>query len=167
MSLPRNFIDLLAASSQSLVEDTHQKFERLTESPIEATLATALFMSLRLNGMSFHIVKDSTVRPPNSGQYAWVIAPQQKVGAYRLDFVIGWWVSEKFECVVVECDGHDFHERTKEQASRDRRKDRDLQDTFKRVLRFTGSDIYRDAFACAEEIIIAVCKLHDETDAKP
>ena len=29
--------------------------------------------------------------------------------------------------VVVECDGHDFHERTKEQAANDRERDRGLQ----------------------------------------
>jgi very-short-patch-repair endonuclease len=54
---------------------------------------------------------------------------------------------------VVECDGHDFHERTKEQARRDRSRDRRLQQAGHRVFRFTGSEIYRDPLGCATEII--------------
>ena len=53
---------------------------------------------------------------------------------------------------VVECDGHDFHERTKEQARRDRSRDRRLQDAGYRVFRFTGSEIYRDPLGCADEV---------------
>lgn len=57
---------------------------------------------------------------------------------------------------AIECDGHDFHERTKEQARRDRKRDRDLQAAGYRVLRFTGSEIHRDPSAVAQEIVDAV-----------
>ena len=50
--------------------------------------------------------------------------------------------------IGVECDGHDFHEKTKEQAARDKKRDRDLQALGYRVLRFSGSEIYRDVNAC-------------------
>jgi hypothetical protein len=53
--------------------------------------------------------------------------------------------------VVVECDGHDFHERTVEQASRDRKRDRELQRLDIPVFRFTGTDVVRDS-AKVEEI---------------
>jgi very-short-patch-repair endonuclease len=52
----------------------------------------------------------------------------------------------------VECDGHDFHERTKEQAQRDKSRDRYLQANGWRVLRFTGSEIHRTPEKCADEI---------------
>jgi very-short-patch-repair endonuclease len=55
--------------------------------------------------------------------------------------------------LAVECDGHDFHERTKEQARRDRKRDRDLQALGYTVLRFTGSEIARDPRAVAKEIV--------------
>ena len=46
--------------------------------------------------------------------------------------------------LAVECDGHDFHDRTKERASRDRARDRRLQAAGITVFRFTGSDIHWD-----------------------
>lgn len=54
--------------------------------------------------------------------------------------------------LIVECDGHDFHEKTKEQAARDKRRDRTLQALGYKVFRFTGSEVYKDAIACAKEV---------------
>jgi hypothetical protein len=50
---------------------------------------------------------------------------------------------------VIECDGHDYHERTKEQAAHDRARDREMQRLGYLVLRFTGSEIWRDPIGCA------------------
>lgn len=105
------------------------------------------------------------------------IYPQAPIGNYRVDFLLeyeffrlksfGNWsyvvkndqrlaspdlydrIGSK---IVVEADGHDYHERTKSQAIYDRRKDRQLQLLGFKVFRFTGSEINRDALACAEEI---------------
>lgn len=55
--------------------------------------------------------------------------------------------------LVVECDGHDFHERTKEQAKKDRGRDRRLQSLGYTVMRFTGSEIYSDPVKCVIEIL--------------
>lgn len=82
------------------------------------------------------------------------LIPQLVIGTYRVDFaVIGYGVK-----IVVEVDGHDFHERTKEQAQRDKKRDRDLQAEGWSVLRFTGSEIYADADRCAREIMAMVKK---------
>lgn len=54
--------------------------------------------------------------------------------------------------VYVELDGHDFHERTKEQASRDRSRDRSLTGPYSMVLRFTGSEVYADPCGCIAEL---------------
>jgi very-short-patch-repair endonuclease len=65
---------------------------------------------------------------------------------YRLDFALFFprtdESSDKIK-VAVECDGHDFHEKTKEQAQRDKEKDRFLQSKGWIVARFTGSEIYK------------------------
>lgn len=45
--------------------------------------------------------------------------------------------------VAVELDGHDFHERTKEQAERDKRRDRSLLSMGWTTIRFTGSEVVR------------------------
>lgn len=50
--------------------------------------------------------------------------------------------------IAIELDGQDFHERTKEQATRDKQRDRDLQAAGWRVLRFAGSEVYANAGAC-------------------
>ena len=60
--------------------------------------------------------------------------------------------------VIIECDGHDFHEKTKEQAKRDKARDRVLQSTGKPVLHFTGSEIYNDAEKCVGEVIDLLVK---------
>jgi very-short-patch-repair endonuclease len=58
--------------------------------------------------------------------------------------------------MIVECDGHEFHERTKEQASRDKERDRALQSAGFLVFRFSGADIWRDVFACATQALKAL-----------
>mgnify|MGYP003580046510 CR=1 FL=1 len=55
--------------------------------------------------------------------------------------------------MIVECDGHEFHERTKQQARRDKQRDRFFQSIGYKVLRFTGSEIWADPDECASEII--------------
>jgi very-short-patch-repair endonuclease len=52
----------------------------------------------------------------------------------------------------VECDGHDFHERTKEQAARDKKRDRDLLSRGVTTIRFTGPEIYKNAEGCARQL---------------
>jgi very-short-patch-repair endonuclease len=55
--------------------------------------------------------------------------------------------------VIVECDGHDFHERTPKQAEHDRKRDRKLIELGYVVLRFTGREIWRDPMKCAQDAI--------------
>lgn len=75
-------------------------------------------------------------------------------GKYRADFLLTAMFehSKKPLYIIIECDGHDFHERTKEQAARDRRRDRDMTAAGFKVFRFTGSEIFRDADRCAAEV---------------
>ncbi len=54
--------------------------------------------------------------------------------------------------IAIYCDGHDFHEKTPEQAFRDRNIDRELQSMGFRVLRFTGSEIKNNVTRCIEEV---------------
>lgn len=74
---------------------------------------------------------------------------QYKVGRYRVDFAF---VSPTHR-LAVECDGHEFHERTKGQAQRDRKRDRDLQETGWLVRRYTGSEVFNAPDAAAKDIV--------------
>lgn len=51
-----------------------------------------------------------------------------------------------YRAVIVELDGHDYHERTKEQVIGRNQRDRDFQDKGYLVLHFSGTELYRDPF---------------------
>ena len=93
------------------------------------------------------------------------IFPQAKVGDYRVDFLFDIWSYDGHQTLVVECDGHDFHERTKEQAARDRKRDRWMAEQGIIVLRFTGSEIWADPGSCAEQVVEMGIKLFLTRDA--
>lgn len=50
--------------------------------------------------------------------------------------------------VYIECDGHEFHAATKEQVTRDRKRERDILASGHQVIRFTGTELWRDARGC-------------------
>ena len=54
--------------------------------------------------------------------------------------------------IIIEYDGHNFHEKTKEQAKKDKSRDRFLLNNGYYVLRFTGSEIYQNPRKCVQEI---------------
>lgn len=54
--------------------------------------------------------------------------------------------------LVIECDGHNFHEKTKEQVIRNNERDYDLQLAGYKVLHFSGSQIYESPLSCANDI---------------
>ena len=60
--------------------------------------------------------------------------------------------------LVVECDGHDFHEKTKEQVIHDNERDYDLKSAGYDILHFSGSEIYNDPFKCAEKVLKYISK---------
>lgn len=68
---------------------------------------------------------------------------------FRLDFAIFTYWGEK---IAVEVDGHEFHEKTKEQAARDKSRDRELITSGWTVVRFTGSEIWKDPEGCVGQI---------------
>ena len=78
--------------------------------------------------------------------------PQAKVDNYRLDFCLCGRCGYELEHVAIECDGHNFHEKTKEQAKHDKERDRYLTKKGYKILRFTGSEIYNDFDRIEKEI---------------
>jgi hypothetical protein len=73
------------------------------------------------------------------------LMPQVEIGKYRVDFAL---VERK---IVIEIDGHDYH-KTREQRTRDAQRERYLQLNGWRVIRFTGSEIYKDPSGCVAEV---------------
>ena len=75
---------------------------------------------------------------------------QVEIGNYRVDFLVHHWDSDTW--IVVECDGHDFHEKTKEQAAYDKERDRYFTVNGYIVLRYTGSQICSNPMDMYEDV---------------
>lgn len=138
----------------------HEEWESLRErceSPIEEMLMAALFVRGR---NSEHRVDFMLTSNPPAEPYFHECAfvyQQVTIGNYRVDFLILDATLPReigpHRWMIVECDGHDFHERTKEQARHDKKRDRFFQSMGYKVLRFTGSEIWADPEDCADEIV--------------
>lgn len=156
MSTNDKFLEFLSNN----LDATRKHLAGVCESPIEEMLVTGMSLALAANmpcggrvnhgsGSLSYAGKWAT-EYGESGQLMVFTQVQIDTTLYRADAVImyqrgfqNWWP------VIVECDGHDFHERTKEQAAHDRQRDREMQRLGFPVLRYTGSEIYRDPMRCA------------------
>lgn len=83
------------------------------------------------------------------------VAPGCWVDSYQSDYLIDVKAPGSRHVVrgTLECDGHAYHDKTKEQASHDRKRDREMQAKGIMVLRYTASDIEEDAAACCRSAI--------------
>ncbi len=133
----------------------YEKWEKLFESPIEALFFTALRNAISVGfapSLSHTVIYIKTPKKrEKTKENILCVERQVQIGSYRVDFLI-WCPLKPERMMVVECDGHDFHERTKEQAAKDRSRDRALQSQGYEVFRFTGSELYRDPLGCAQEV---------------
>lgn len=78
---------------------------------------------------------------------------QAPIGKYRADFLFTLKDEQgALQKLVVEVDGHDYHERTKQQAAHDKARDRYMTGEKYQVMRFTGSEVYANPFKCAVEV---------------
>ena len=84
------------------------------------------------------------------------ILPQMEIDTgnkkYYVDlyFVIESWLENVG--VVVECDGHEFHHKTKKQVEHDNEREYEIKKCGYDILRISGSQIYNDPFKCANDI---------------
>lgn len=102
--------------------------------------------------------------------------PQYNIGGYRVDFAVwttlkplhqlitettnhtGWKklrlsTPSRLVKYVIECDGNEFHEKTPEQAARDKRQSNEIQWRGWKIFRFTGRQIWQDAKKVADEAL--------------
>jgi very-short-patch-repair endonuclease len=149
----------------------HQQASRITdivESPIEHAFFLSFIANMQAYGLPWLWAEDRSIaqRDVLLNETTTVIVPQCAIDDYRVDFLI---VTRRgstgaVEEFVVECDGHDFHERTKEQAERDKGRDRKLQSLGLPVFRFTGSEIFRDPIRKAAEICEHALRIIQDRD---
>lgn len=174
--------DVIATTVSRVVSDIERTLwdaEDLCESTIEVTMLHALIVAgsqfcdvvLNIGDMK----RSLNIPFPSSGAPVLIIEPQGHVEDYRVDFLItetdavsAGFLGQTFGCkiepfsasVVVECDGHEFHEKTKAQASRDKKRDREIQKHGLPILHYTGADLWRDAIACADDATSMIAKIN-------
>lgn len=66
--------------------------------------------------------------------------------------------------LAIECDGHDFHEKTKGQVVKDNEREFELKMQGFDVLRFSGSQIYNSPLKCAVQTAQYIRKKIGDTD---
>lgn len=148
--------DFLVSTEEQILWEFDQA-TRKCQSPLEQKmLAGLMFVSFGYLAPPHVIIARDTVSEEaldRTRSLTGVIALQHRVGRYIIDFamVIAAPDGELLR-LAIEIDGHEFHEKTKEQAAHDKKRDRALQAAGWRVLRFTGSEVYRDVDACLDEI---------------
>lgn len=139
------------------------------QSPIEATFAWAMDYVLAEFGGGQLMRNDpidlrSVELEHGYGQmmatfhaYVWA---QVEIGKYQADFVISYRPgrTRDMRYVVVECDGHEFHERTKKQAEHDKRRDREMLEMGIPVIRVAGTEIWRSPIKAAMTVLSSAIK---------
>jgi len=71
-------------------------------------------------------------------------------GVFEIDFVVS---AQPDLMLAIEIDGHDFHEKTRAQVSRDKARERFIVRAGYTILRFSGSEVYGNPRKCVSEIL--------------
>jgi very-short-patch-repair endonuclease len=164
-------------SVDGMIRSIIEGIGELCESPLEMSLCLALGIAARAldYGILFDF-RDSRVFGDPEGDITVRVRPQAIIGAHRVDFVVSMRIIEGPEndvrvytaTAIVECDGFAFHDASKARATADRTRDRDVQALGLPILRFTGSEIWGDVFACAGAILTFLLdRAKAERAAKP
>ena len=125
------------------------------ESPIEQLLA----IELEKINLEMIVKYNPFIDVMGIGKNEYVECGSKK---YRVDFLIPVvYKNQENLCYVIECDGHEFHQKNKEQVEYDNERQRNLQKYGYEVIRFSGTEIWKRPDDCAKEIlkiIINRCK---------
>lgn len=139
------------------VDDLKDRFKDVVSelgSPIEELLLASLLSEAICQGLFIQLQgRNDGIYLGDDGPDIIRIFPQYQIGKYRVDFYIEYWnINKLLKLLIVECDGHDFHEKTKQQAQSDKKRDRILQNIAP-VYRYTGSEIFKEAHECSYQIV--------------
>lgn len=108
------------------------------KSPIEQMFIIAYYVALSVTGRFYWLNSQEEIKVEGHN--------------YIVDFLLenGNGIKTK---LIVECDGHDFHEKTKEQVTYDNQRDYNLKMQGYEVIHFSGSEIYNNPMKCALKVI--------------
>lgn len=120
------------------------------DSPIEVQIGAAILLFFERANRPLKLCKTIDIEKAPNGL---VLVPQLAWSFYRSDW--GILNPNRHGALLIECDGKDFHS-SPEQLAHDRKKDAAALARGFLTLRFTGSEIFRDADGCAQKVYDAV-----------
>lgn len=148
----------IADKVNELLEEYNREVALTELEEIDSPIEKMMYIALKILSYT-----DYTGDPKSNYHLEIELQPDVQIGKkkYRPDFRVTMsqlifadeFKRARYVCCYIECDGHEFHERTKEQAMNDRKKDRDFMIQGKNLFRFTGSELYRDSHSCALQVI--------------
>ena len=115
-------------------------------SPIEDQLVSCM---LEMIPPRVIVHYDGEERGDPGGDRVVLMSRQERLGDYRADIYLR--IDGGAFSMAIECDGHQWHERTKQQAAYDRARDRELMCRRVFTIRFTGSEIVHSPERCAAD----------------
>jgi very-short-patch-repair endonuclease len=168
-------IDKAIRHLEQQLDDWEESGNPPMESPIERMLNSALVTS-RIERNLSDGAPQTWKRNDKGSRETWdfecseglSIDPQRKIGKFRVDFAVSYhccaWAnsggrpgdSKVLDCgktIVIECDGHEWHERTEKERRYEKKRDRFLQSKGYEVFHYTGKEVTDDPFKVAEEIL--------------
>lgn len=147
---------LAAESRQGLIEEMHAAVHEMPiHSPIEAVFL-AWWDAIEHHEFGKSGVADGLSLTPQV-----VVSTPERM--CRPDFIV--WPKDvdlmfegeaagiRFQNIAIELDGHEFHERTKEQVTDRNQRDRSLQQAGWTVFHFSGSELVKDPERCVREVL--------------
>ena len=170
VKIPQNVLDYISRTSDVVGRYESERFnqdvwcfihERGIESPIEQRLYIALRANQRILGIE---PADPVTLSGEHYLHGLMIAPQEPIGQYRADFLITMCTidhedgkpAQKQNRLVVECDGHAWHERSEQERRYEKQRDRFMVEKGYDLFRYTGSEIFEDPNKIAIEILAKV-----------
>lgn len=106
--------------------------------------------------MAFNIVSILRKEELREGDFGVALFPQFEVKTehkkYICDFIATIESMNMNVNVLIECDGHDFHQKTKKQVEYDNEREYEIKKQGYDILRFSGSQIYNNPFKCANDV---------------
>lgn len=170
--LPQNVKDFLdkCCSIVGKYEEERHGFESyssamsINESPIEQLFGAAIHTLAKTNGYE---QGEKIISRKSFVRYGVQIWQQKEIGRYRVDFELSYCdeaalflVKEgKIICgqeekrIIVELDGHEFHDRNEKQRRHEKARDRFFQKQGYKVFRYTGAEIVQNPFTAAAECL--------------
>lgn len=163
--LTQTTLDFLAKASGQYGKIAEERFdqdlwanlmERTSDSPIEDLFVIACHM--HCFSMLEPLNPDPVDLPDGKARLGRGIHvfSQARIGKFRVDFLVeqvGIGPEDVYTPVIVELDGHDFHERNKKERSYEKARDRYFVKEGYRVVHFTGSDVVKDPYQVAFEVL--------------